>query len=149
MLPTITINGRAVADSELRFTSSGKAVASFRVACSESKKQDDGSWEDGDRLFVGVSVWGDDAEAVAEKVLKGVPVVVTGRLFQREYEGRDGEKRTSLEIKFADVALPVKKPKGERVPRTDNGSSWERPAASTSNDPWGAPRGGGSDEPPF
>ena len=66
MLPTITIDGRAVNDPELRFTGSGKAVANFRIAASENKKNDAGQWEDGDRLFVNVAVWGDDAEQVTE-----------------------------------------------------------------------------------
>ena len=124
MLPTVTLEGRAVADPELRFTPSGQAVCNFRVACSESKKRDDGTWEDGERLFVNVAVWKDDAEAVADAVTKGAKVTVTGRLYQREYETNAGEKRTSLELKFATVALPVA--------ATTRSSSSTTPTA----DPW-------------
>lgn len=115
MLPTITLEGRAVADPELRFTGSGVAVANFRVACSESKKLDDGTWEDGEKLFVNVAIWREAAETVADKITKGTKVVVSGRLYQREYE-TNGEKRTSLELKFASVALPVEAPRQGQAP---------------------------------
>lgn len=139
MLPTITLEGRAVADSELRFTGSGKAVCGFRVAASDAKKDDAGNWETTEQLFVNVSVWDGEAEEVANRVLKGTAVTVTGRLYQREYETNSGEKRTSLELKFAKVALPVTAAKKDR----------QQPAPRPPvDDPWGAPRGG-SDEPPF
>lgn len=138
MLPQITIEGRAVNEPELRFTQSGQAVANFRVAASESKKNDRGEWEDGDKLFVNVAVWKEAGEAVAEHVRKGDKVTVTGRLYQREYETSAGEKRTSIEVKFATVAKVVEAPRGERQ------QAQQRPPA---DDPWGAPRGG--DEPPF
>lgn len=135
MLPTVTLEGRAVADPELRFTTSGQAVANFRVACSESKKKDDGTWEDGDKLFVNVAVWKEAAEVVAEKVTKGAKVTVTGRLYQREYE-TNGEKRTSLELKFATVALVIdaKRP---------------APQQQAAVDPWAATPTVGDEHPPF
>lgn len=136
MLPTITLEGRAVADPELRFTSSGVAVANFRVACSESKKNDDGTWEDGEKLFVNVAIWREAAEAVAEKVTKGAKVAVTGRLYQREYE-TNGEKRTSLELKFASVALPIEAPR--------QGQTQATPAP----DPWASVPTAATDAPPF
>lgn len=139
MLPTITLEGRAVNDPELRFTPSGQAVANFRVAASESKKTDTG-WEDGDKLFVNVAVWKEPAEAVAEHVRKGDKVIVTGRLYQREYETSGGEKRTSLEVKFATVAKVVDPPKANR-------SQPQQAPAAVANDPWALPVGG--DEPPF
>ncbi|HKY57615.1 MAG TPA: single-stranded DNA-binding protein [Aeromicrobium sp.] len=134
MLPNITIEGRAVNDPELRFTPSGQAVANFRVACSESKKRDDGTWEDGEKLFTNVAIWGKDAEAVAERVTKGAKVTVTGRLYQREYETSAGEKRTSLELKFATVALPVEAGKQQ--------------VSQTAADPW-ATTPAADDAPPF
>jgi single-strand DNA-binding protein len=139
MLPTITLEGRAVADPELRFTPSGAAVANFRVAASESKKTDTG-WEDGDKLFVNVAVWKEAGEAVAEHVRKGDKVIVTGRLYQREYETSSGEKRNSLEVKFATVAKVVDPPKASRQ------QTQQAPAAAA-NDPWATPASG--DEPPF
>lgn len=139
MLPEITINGRLVADPELRFTPSGSAVCNFRVAASESKKNDAGEWEDGDKLFVNVAVWKEAAEEVAEKVAKGAKVVVTGRLYQREYETSGGEKRSSLELKFATVALVVDAPR--------RGGQQQRPAQRQDN-PWGAAPSS-TDAPPF
>lgn len=141
MLPTITLEGRLVADPELRFTASGQAVCNMRVACSESKKLDDGTWEDGDKLFVGVALWKEAGEAAAEAVSKGDKVIVTGRLYQREYETSGGEKRTSIEVKFATIAKVVEAARGER-------QAQQRPAASSpAGDPWGAPSNNG--EPPF
>lgn len=138
MLPTITIDGRAVNDPELRFTPSGAAVANFRIAASESKKLDDGTWEDGDKLFVNVAIWKEAAEAVAENIRKGDKVIVTGRLYQREYETSGGEKRTSIEVKFATVAKVVDPPRANRQ---------QGRQAAPANDPWATPVG--SDEPPF
>lgn len=129
MLPNVTLEGRAVADPELRFTGSGQAVANFRVACSESKKLDDGTWEDGDKLFVNVAIWKDAAETVAEKITKGSKVTVTGRLYQREYETSSGEKRTSLEMKFATVSLPLEAAKGQ-APATQAADPWATQATS-------------------
>jgi single-strand DNA-binding protein len=138
MLPNITIEGRAVNDPELRFTTSGQAVANFRVAASESKKLDDGTWEDGDKIFVNVAVWKEAGEAVAEHVRKGDKVVVTGRLYEREYETSAGEKRRSLEVKFANVAKVVS------APRTARQTS---PASAAPIDPWATPAS--DDNPPF
>lgn len=140
MLPTITIDGRLVADPELRFTSGGKAVCSIRIAASESKKTDTG-WEDGDKLFLGASIWESAGEAAAEALRKGDKVLVTGRLFQREYETSAGEKRTSLELKFPTVAKVVEAPRGER----SGGQATAAPRSN--NDPWSTSPA--DDSPPF
>lgn len=138
MLPSITIDGRLVADPELRFTGAGKAVCSLRVAASDSKKDDNGNWETTEQIFIGISLWEAEGEAAAEHLRKGDQVLVSGRIYQREYEGSDGAKRTSLEVKFPTVAKKVTAPRGER-------STTPAPAV---NDPWAnvAPR---ADEPPF
>lgn len=138
MLPNITIEGRAVNDPELRFTTSGQAVANFRVAASESKKLDDGTWEDGDKIFVNVAVWKEAGEAVAEHIQKGDKVVVTGRLYEREYETSGGEKRRSLEVKFANVAKVVSAPRAARQ---------AAPASTAPIDPWATATS--DDNPPF
>lgn len=141
MLPQITLEGRAVNDPELRFTASGQAVANFRVACSESKKNEAGEWEDGDKLFVNVAVWKEAAEQVADVVRKGEKVTVTGRLYQREYETSGGEKRTSIEVKFATVAKVIDAPRD----RQRQGASSTR--FSSSSDPWASTPT--NDDPPF
>ena len=149
-LPQITLKGRAVDALELRFTPGGKAVASVRVAASESKKNDRGGYDDGGRFFANVTLWEADAEAAAEAgIEKGDPVLVSGVIFEREYETRDGNKGKSLEIKFATIAKipPRQKQQGQSQPRQQPaGDPWGAPQAAP--DPWGAPPAS-DDEPPF
>jgi single-strand DNA-binding protein len=136
MLPTITITGRAIADAELRFTPAGAAVCNFRIAANDSKKLDDGTWENQEAIFVNVAVWKDDAETVAESVRKGDELIVTGRIF-------NGEKRSSLEMKFPTVAKIIKAPRGQGQSRPAQSA----PAGVSAADPWGALNT--SDEVPF
>lgn len=136
MLPTITIDGRLVADPELRFTNSGKAVCSFRVAASDSKKTDTG-WETLEQIFIGVSLWEAEGEAAADQLQKGDQVVITGRLFEREYDKNDGSKGRSLEVKFPTVAKKVSAPKVQR----------QTAPSAPANDPWATTPT--NDEPPF
>lgn len=144
-LPTITGEFRTTADPELRFTASGKAVASVTIIASERRKNQSDQWEDGDKSpFINVSVWDKAAEALVEEVTKGQRVLVTGQLFQREYEKRDGSKGYSTELKYAVVAP---------VPGGKPGAARSGPAAAASigtvvNDPW-ATTPAGSDDPPF
>lgn len=147
MLPNVTIEGRAVADPELRFTASGRGVANLRIAANDSKKLDDGTWENTEQIFISCAVWNTDrapsiAETVAETIHKGDHLIVTGRIYQREYEA-NGEKRTSLEMKFPVVAKVIEAPRGQ--------ARQAAPAPAVAADPWGVPSGsmGGSDEPPF
>ncbi|WP_207009781.1 single-stranded DNA-binding protein [Nocardioides aromaticivorans] len=143
MLPTITIDGRLVDDPELRFTQGGKAVASFRVAASDSKKDASGNWETNERVFIGVSLWEGDAEEAAETLGKGDRVLISGRLFEREYEKRDGGTGKSLEMKFPTVAKVVAAKRGQRA----TSAAPARASSSAAGDPWGtAPV---NDEPPF
>ncbi len=137
MLPTVTIDGRLVADPELRFTQGGKAVCSLRVAASDSKKTDTG-WETTEQIFIGVSLWDNEAEAAANALQKGDQVVVTGRIFEREYDKNDGTKGKSLEVKYPTVAKKVSAPKVQR----------STPSAAPANDPW-ATAPAGNDKPPF
>lgn len=143
-LPQITLEGRAVADPDLKFTASGKAVCSLRVAASESKKTDAG-WEDGDKLFVNASIWEASGEAVAEHIRKGDKITVTGRLFMREYEKTDGTKGQSLEVKFATVAKVIDAPRSNRQPAAVGAPVGVSGAAAV--DPWAVPAA--TDEPPF
>lgn len=105
----VTITGNLVGDPELRFTAAGQAVATFRVA-SVPRVYDkaSGEWRDGDGLFLTVAVWKQQAEHVCESAVKGTRVVVTGRLKQRTYETKAGEKRTVIEVEAEDVAVSLK-----------------------------------------
>lgn len=105
----ITIVGNLVADPELRFTTQGAAVASFRVASTPRRyNSQSNQWEDGDALFLQCNVWRQAAENVAESLTKGSRVIVSGRLRQRSYETRDGERRTVFEVEVDDVGPSLK-----------------------------------------
>ena len=131
---TITITGRLAADIDLRFTPSGEAVANGRVADTPRKfDRDRNEWVDaGETLWLGFSLWGKKAEALADAGRKGDLVMVTGTLTQRTYEGKHGEQRVSIEVKATDVAV---------VP------SSRQPSRPATSDPWAQPVP--SDTPPF
>src|SRR3982075_821470 len=96
---TITVVGNLTADPELRFTPSGAAVASFTVASTpRTFDRASAEWKDGDALFMRCSIWRQAAENVAESLTRGMRVVVQGRLQQRSFETREGEKRTVIEM---------------------------------------------------
>ncbi|MFE9282623.1 single-stranded DNA-binding protein [Nocardiopsis alba] len=100
----ITLVGNLVDDPELRFTNSGAAVASFRVASTpRTFDRQSGEWKDGESMFLTCSVWRQYAENVAESLQRGMRVIVQGRLRQRSYETREGEKRTVFEVDVEEV----------------------------------------------
>src|SRR5580692_3780950 len=100
----ITIAGNLVDDPELRFTPAGQPVARFRVA-STPRYLDKATneWKDGDSLFLKCNVWRQAAENVAESLTKGTRVIVSGRLRQRSYETKEGEKRTVYEVEVDEI----------------------------------------------
>lgn len=102
--PIVTIVGNLTADPELRFTPSGSAVASFTVASTpRTFDRASGEWKEGDTLFMRCSLWKDAAENVAESLTKGTRVIVQGRLTQRSYETREGDKRTVVEMQADEI----------------------------------------------
>jgi single-strand DNA-binding protein len=151
----VTIVGNLTNDPELRFTPSGAAVASFTVASTPRVlDKTTNEWKDGEALFMRCSVWRQYAENVAESLTKGSRVIVTGRLKQRSYETREGEKRTVVEMEVDEVGPSLKyaTAKVNKVSRGGGGfgdSGGSAPASS--DDPWASgPSGGaGFDEPPF
>jgi single-strand DNA-binding protein len=105
----ITVVGNLTDDPELRFTPSGAAVASFTVASTpRTFDKNSNEWKDGDALFLRCSIWRQAAENVAESLTKGMRVVVQGRLRQRSYETREGEKRTVVELEVEEVGPSLK-----------------------------------------
>jgi len=156
----ITVVGNLTADPELRFTPSGAAVASFTVASTpRTFDKNSNEWKDGDALFLRCSIWRQAAENVAESLQRGMRVVVTGRLKQRSFETREGEKRTVIELDVDEVG-PSLRYATAKVNRTQRGSSSGGFGADSSggapaDDPWAssgpaaASSGGYSDEPPF
>jgi single-strand DNA-binding protein len=101
---TLTIIGNLTGDPELRFTPSGAAVANFTVASTpRTFDRQANEWKDGDTLFMRCSIWREAAENVAESLTKGMRVIVQGRLTQRAYETREGEKRTVVELQVDEI----------------------------------------------
>ena len=146
----ITIIGNVVNDPELRYTPSGQAVATFRVASTPRYlDKTTNQWVDGDSLFLSCNVWRQAAENVAESLQRGMRVIVSGRLKQRTYETKDGEKRTVYEIEVDEVG-PSLRNASAKVSRTAR-SSANAAAAKPGDDPWVADQAdsGFSSEPPF
>jgi len=173
----ITIAGNLVDDPELRFTPAGQPVARFRVASTPRFRDNStGEWKDGDSLFLTCNVWRQAAENVAESLTRGMRVIVQGRLRQRSYETKEGEKRTVYEIEVDDVGPSLRNAsaKVNRVARSGGGDGGygggQRSSSGSSGggrssggqrdqggyggggepDPWASDSPGGfSDEPPF
>ncbi len=135
----VMIIGNLGADPEMRYTPSGRPVTQFNVAVNQStKNQQSGEWVEATDWFR-VSVWGDRAERAAETFRKGNKVFVEGRFKTREFEGRDGQKRTSLEI-TADSLVNLEKRSREEG---DGEFAAAAPARPASGGGGNAPRGGG------
>ena len=158
---TITLIGNLVDDPELRFTPSGAAVAKFRVA-STPRYLDKATneWKDGESLFLQCQIWRQAAENVAESLTKGMRVILSGRLKQRSYETKEGEKRTVFEVEVDEVGPSLRNAtaKVTRTQRAAGGAAAPAAADTFGDDPWAAastsPAGGGwgtstTDEPPF
>lgn len=151
---TVTVVGNLTEDPSLRFTPSGAAVANFTVASTpRTFDKASGEWKDQTALFMRCNIWRQAAENVAETLTRGARVIVTGRLKQRSYETREGEKRTVVEMEVDEVGPSLKyaTAKVNKVSRGSDGggSSGSGPAA---DDPWASPPASapaGDDEPPF
>src|SRR3954451_17228798 len=171
----ITVVGNLTADPELRFTPSGAAVANFTVAATpRTFDRQSGEWKDGDALFMRCNVWRQAAENVAETLTRGMRVMVSGRLRQRSFETREGEKRTVVELEVDEVgpSLRYATAKVNKVSRGSGGGGFGGGSGGSGgsgggggggggyggsapmDDPWGSapPAGSGpaaDDEPPF
>jgi single-strand DNA-binding protein len=140
----LTVTGNLVDDPELRFTPSGVAAARFRIASTPRYRDNaTGEWKDGDTLFLTCQVWRQAAENVAETLQRGMRAIVTGRLHQRSYETKEGEKRTVYELQV-DEAGPSLRNATAKVTKTARPGNGQAADAGDSGD-----SGGFSDEPPF
>jgi single-strand DNA-binding protein len=118
----ITVIGNLTNDPELRFTPNGAAVASFTVASTpRTFDRQSNEWKDGDTLFLRCTVWRQAAENVAESLHKGTRVVVQGRLKQRSFETREGEKRTVVELEADEVGVSLRSATA-KVSKSNRGS---------------------------
>ena len=169
----ITVVGNLTADPELRFTPAGAAVANFTGASTPRMfDRQTNEWKDGEALFLRCNIWREAAENVAESLTRGSRVIVQGRLKQRSYETREGEKRTVVELEVDEIgpSLRYATAKVNKANRSggggggfSGGSGGGRPQQQAAggfagDDPWGsAPQASGSfggggaanDEPPF
>jgi single-strand DNA-binding protein len=151
----ITIVGNLVDDPELRFTPSGAAVAKFRIASTPRYlDKTTNEWKDGDSLFLSCNVWRQAAENVAESLQRGMRVIVQGRLKQRSYETKEGEKRTVFEVEVDEVG-PSLRNATAKVAKTGRGNGPSQASTASTEDPWASASGswgapaGAMDEPPF
>jgi single-strand DNA-binding protein len=160
----ITVVGNLTADPELRFTQSGAAVANFTVASTpRTLDRQSGEWKDGEALFLRCNIWRQAAENVAESLTRGARVIVSGRLKQRSFETREGEKRTVVELEVDEVgpSLRYATAKVNKVSRGSGSGGYGGGGGSAPSgggggydDPWGSAPAAGSgpaadDEPPF
>ena len=156
---TITVIGNLVDDPELRFTPSGAPVANFRIASTpRTFDRQTNEWKDGDTLFLSCAVWRQAAENVAESLQRGMRVIVQGRLKSRQYETREGEKRTVFEIDVEEVgpSLRSASAKVTKTTRSGGGGGYSGGGSggysggggqsAPADDPWASPapaQGGG------
>ena len=151
----ITVVGNLTSDPEIRFTPSGAGVANFTIASTpRTFDKNSNEWKDGEALFLRCSIWREAASNVAESLERGMRVIAQGRLKQRSFETREGEKRTVIELEVDEIGPSVRYATA-KVNRTQRASQqggygapladeWDTPppsasAASAGVDPWGAP----------
>ncbi|MET9069991.1 single-stranded DNA-binding protein [Streptosporangium sandarakinum] len=145
----ITIVGNLVDDPELRFTPTGQAVARFRIASTPRfLDRQTNEWKDGEGLFLTCNVWRQAAENVAESLQRGMRVIVQGRLRQRSYETKEGEKRTVYEVEVDEVGPSLRNATAKVNKTTRQGGGGGGFGGGPANDPWAsatptAPQGGG------
>jgi single-strand DNA-binding protein len=149
----VTIVGNAVADPELRYTQSGAAVVSFTVASTPRKfDKASGQWEDGQSLYMRCTAWRQHAENIAESVKRGQRLIVQGRLEQRSYDTKEGEKRTVIELQVEEVGAAMRYSivNSRKAEREGGNSGSQYSQAAPAEDPWGSePAKAAADAPPF
>lgn len=166
----ITVVGNLTADPELRYTQNGLPVANFTIASTPRNfDRAANEWKDGEALFLRASVWREFAEHVAGSLTKGMRVIATGRLKQRSYETREGEKRTSIELEVDEIGPSLRYATAQVTRAASGGGAgggfgggqarqqvaeepWATPSSSSSNgnaggDAWSAPGAYGDDTP--
>jgi single-strand DNA-binding protein len=160
----ITVVGNLTSDPELRYTQNGLAVANFTIASTpRTLDRQSNEWKDGEALFLRASVWREFAEHVAGSLTKGSRVIAQGRLKQRSYETKEGEKRTSMELEIDEIGpslryatASITRAQSSRGPGGAPGGAVEEPwaasapadSSSSGADVWNTP-GSFNDETPF
>lgn len=161
----ITVVGNLTADPELRYTQNGLPVANFTIASTPRNfDRASGEWKDGEPLFLRASVWREFAEHVAGSLTKGMRVIAQGRLRQRSYETREGEKRTTFELDIDEIGPSLRyataqvtraqssgnfggAPRQQQQQQQVSPEPWSTPGSQTSADAWSTPGSFGDDTP--
>ena len=162
----ITVVGNLTADPELRYTQGGLPVANFTIASTpRTFDRQANDWKDGEALFLRASVWREFAEHVAGSLTKGSRVIATGRLKQRSYETKEGEKRTTIELEVDEIGPSLRYATAQVTRAASNGAAsrgqggqsqvaeepWAAsgPAATGGGDAWNTPGAAYGDDTPF
>jgi single-strand DNA-binding protein len=148
MSTQVNLKGRLSSDPELKFTASGKALVRITVVTSRNRKTDEG-WKEEDTTFWDVTLWEQDAEAVADSLSKGDQVIVMGDAYSRSWDDSNGEKRSRVEIRGRTVAAIVDRRQRVKVNRVQRQAAQQ---IAQENDPWATPApivGDSIDEMPF
>lgn len=139
-LPSLVGEFRVVDEVALRFTPNGKAVANFRVAANSRKQNEAGEWVDDKVCFLNATAWAPFAEHIAESVAKGDLVVIRGRIETRNYEDKEGNKRTSFDLNVDDIG-PSLRWNDVSIQRAERaGGQATRSSSPAGDDPWAAPQ---------
>jgi single-strand DNA-binding protein len=162
----ITVIGNLTSDPELRWTPSGAAVANFTIASTpRTLDRATQEWKDGEALFLRCSVWREAAENVAESLTRGSRVMAQGRLKQRSFDTKEGEKRTVIELEVDEIGPSLRYATAtvSRAARAGHGADAGRQSGGRSGsgddhavtgrgsspDPWATPVGVSTEPPPF
>ncbi|KRA25191.1 single-stranded DNA-binding protein [Microbacterium sp. Root61] len=136
----ITVVGNLTADPELRYTQGGLPVANFTIASTPRNfDRQANEWKDGEALFLRASVWREFAEHVAGSLTKGSRVVATGRLKQRSYETKEGEKRTSIELEVDEIGPSLRYATAQVTRAASSGGGGGQPRGQVADEPWSTP----------
>jgi single-strand DNA-binding protein len=150
----ITVVGNLTSDPEMRYTQSGLAVANFTIASTpRSFDRNANEWKDGEALFLRASVWREFAEHVAASLSKGSRVMAQGRLKQRSYETKEGEKRTSMELEIDEIGPSLRYATAQVTRASSNsdggqsfGGNQQSQASQSATEPWGTPATQGGEQ---
>jgi single-strand DNA-binding protein len=135
----ITVVGNLTSDPELRYTQNGVAVANFTIASTpRTLDRASNEWKDGEALFLRASVWREFAEHVAGSLTKGSRVIASGRLKQRSYETKEGEKRTSMELEIDEIGPSLRYATASVTRAQSSGPRGGAPAVGGNDEPWAA-----------
>lgn len=157
MTATVTIEG-GISEPTIRHTQTGKTLLEFGIGCTPRRKNTNtNEWEnDGDPLWINVTLWNDDAERYADILHKGDRIIATGTLAREEFTRHDGTKGEKLLLRFPKIALIPKTqhnqqqtPNAQAAYAAQQQAGWNQPAGGQADDPWGTQQGGNYGQPPF